>query len=79
MAYRDDDFTYPIFDQKVPKLRQNIELEGLDQNFIYALNFLSIQRLFRVRNNGIKLSLSHYDHHFASMADTQKSLEQGLT
>jgi len=65
-AYSAGDLDHPIFEQRVPRIRNKMEFEGLEKEFVKSFNLLSSRLNCNICSDGSKINKNHYNKHFYS-------------
>jgi len=68
-AYRFNDMTHPIFEQRINRIKQQIDLDGLSRDFIYSMNLLSTRLGCKRCGRMTKISFKHYDRQHCQNID----------
>ena len=68
-AYKNKDDKNPIFKQNINRVIIKIDLEGLERNFISALNVLGTRQKCCVCHGSPRINQNHYNYHFANRAN----------
>jgi len=58
-AYESGDMVHSIFSERIPRTRLELDFDGLEENFIQAVNLVSTRLKCAWCKDGSKISLNH--------------------